>query len=92
MDKVYAVQVKAEDVITLKIVLSKQKDEKIEWIKEQAEKNNYSGIMLQYPLAYILFDDEFDRDNFFDILKVRVNGIKIDLDAVEITDKTHFDA
>lgn len=92
MDKVYAVQVKAEDVITLKIVLSKQKDEKIEWIKEQAEKNNYSGIMLQYPLAYILFEDEFDRDNFFDILKVKVNGIKTDLDAVEITDAIKIDA
>ena len=92
MDKVYAVQVKAEDVITLKIVLSKQKDEKIEWIKEQAENNNYSGIMLQYPLAYILFEDEFDRDNFFDILKVKVNGIKTDLDAVEITDAIKIDA
>ena len=92
MDKVYAVQVRAEDVITLKIVLSNQKDEKIEWIKSIAERNNYSGIMLQYPLALILFDYELDRDNFFDLLKERVNGIKIDLDAVEITDTTHFDA
>lgn len=92
MEKVYAVRVRAEDVITLKTLLSNQKDEKIEWIKRIAEKNKYSGIMLEYPFAYILFEEEFDRDDFFDNLKVKVNGVKIDLDAVEITDTMKFDA
>ena len=92
MDKVFAVQVRAEDVITLKSILSEEKDEKVEWIKDIAETNNYSGIMMSYPTALILFDFESDRDNFFDLLKARVNGIKIDLDAVDITDTIIIDA
>lgn len=92
MEKTYAVEVKAEDVITLKVILSKEKDEKIEWIKHLAEKYEYSGILIHYPLAFILFDDEYNRDSFFEFLKEKVNGIKIDLDKVETTDKTHFDA
>lgn len=92
MDKVYAVRVKAEDVITLKTILSNQKDEKIEWIKRIAEKNNYSGIMLEYPFAYVLFENEIDRDDFFDNLKVRLNGIIMDLDPKEINDTIKFDA